>query len=247
MTPEPTADNAAPPLGEVGRISNVFFDPKKAFADIAARPGWIVPVVLVIISYLAFMYCFTTHVGWERSMRQAMETNTRMQQMDAQQRETIIQQQIKYAPIGAYVVGSLAIPVVALIIAGVLLLMCKMMGASLTFKQMFGITTYSMLPGLISSILAIIVVFTKNPEDFNLRNPLAFNLGAFLEPPPGSGKALYALATSIDLFTFWQIALLAVGISVAARKFPFSKALTAVLIPWVVLVIGKIGWAALFG
>ena len=247
MTPEPTADNAAPPLGEVGRITGVFFDPKKAFADIAARPTWIVPVVLVIIFYLAFMYCFTTHVGWERSMRQAMETNTRMQQMDAQQRETIIQSQIKYAPIGAYVVGSIAIPVVALIVAGVLLLMCKMMGASLTYRQMFGITAYSMLPGLISSILAIIVVFTKNPEDFNLRNPLAFNLGAFLEPPPGSGKALYALATSIDLFSFWQIALLAVGISVAARKFPFSKALTAVLIPWVVLVIGKAGWAALFG
>src|SRR5579862_712938 len=140
MTPEPTADNAAPPLGEVGRITGVFFDPKKAFADIAARPTWIVPVVLVIIFYLAFMYCFTTHVGWERSMRQAMETNTRMQQMDAQQRETIIQSQIKYAPIGAYVVGSIAIPVVALIVAGVLLLMCKMMGASLTYRQMFGIT-----------------------------------------------------------------------------------------------------------
>jgi hypothetical protein len=72
MTPEPSSDQAAPPLGEVGRITNVYLDPKKAFADIAARPGWIVPVVLVIAAYLAFMYCFTTHVGWERSMRLAI-------------------------------------------------------------------------------------------------------------------------------------------------------------------------------
>jgi hypothetical protein len=247
MTPEPSSDQAAPPLGEVGRITNVYLDPKKAFADIAARPGWIVPVVLVIAAYLAFMYCFTTHVGWEHSMRLAMETNTRTQQMDPQQREAALQMQLKFAPIGAYVAGPIVIVVLALAVAGVLLMVTKMMGASLSFKQMFGIASYSMLPGLISSILTIIVVFIKNPEDFNLQNPLAFNLGAFLEPPPSSAKALYSLATSIDLFVFWQILLLAVGISVAARKFPFSKALTAVVSCWVVLVLIKVGWASLFG
>jgi hypothetical protein len=193
------------------------------------------------------MFCYTTHVGWEHSMRQAMETNSRMQQMDAQQRETIIQQQIKFAPIGAYVVGPIAIVVVALAIAGVLLLVTKMMGAALTFKQMFGITTYAMLTGVVSSILTIIVIFIKNPEDFNLQNPLAFNLGAFLDPPPASSKVLYSLATSIDLFSFWTIVLIAVGISVAARRFSFSKALMAVVVPWVVLVLAKAGWAAMFG
>jgi hypothetical protein len=153
--------------------------------------------------------------------------------------------QIKFAPIGAYVVGPIVIVVIALAIAGVLLLVCKMMGASLGFKQMFAIASYAMLPGLISSILTIIVIFIKNPEDFNLQNPLAFNLGAFLEPPPNSSKALYSLATSIDLFSFWTILLLAVGISVAARKFPFSKALVAVVMSWVLLVLVKAGWAGL--
>jgi len=247
MTPDTSSDNAAPPLSEVGRITGVFLDPKKAFADIAARPRWIVPMVLLIVAYLAFMYCFTTHVGWEHSLRQAMETNSRMQQMDAQQRENAIQMQIKFAPMGAYVVGPIAIVVIALATAGVLLLVCKMMGAALGFKQMFGISAYAMLPGLISSILTIIVIFIKNPEDFNLQNPLAFNLGAFLEPPPNSSKALYSLATSIDLFSFWTILLLAVGVSVAAKKFPFSKALVAVVVPWVLLVLIKAGWASIFG
>ena len=247
MTPEASSNNAAPPLGEVGRIADVFIDPKKAFADIAARPGWIVPIVLVVVAYLAFMYCFTTHVGWEHSMRQAMESNSRVQQMDPQQREAALQMQLKFAPIGAYVAGPIVIVVMALVMAGVLLMVCKMMGASIGFKQMFGISAYAMLPGLISSLLAIVVIFIKNPEDFNLQNPLAFNLGAFLEPPPNSAKALYSLATSIDLFSFWTILLLAVGISVAARKFPFSKALVAVLVPWVVVVLVKAGWASLFG
>lgn len=247
MTPEASSNNAAPPLGEVGRIADVFIDPKKAFADIAARPRFLVPLTLLIVSYLAFMYCFTTHVGWERSMRQAFESNARVQQMDPQARENALQMQLKFAPIGAYVVGPIVVVVIALATAGVLLLMIKMMGASLTFKQMFGISSYAMLPGLVSSILTIIVIFIKNPEDFNLQNPLAFNLAAFLEPPPNSSKVLYSLANSIDLFSFWTILLLAVGISVAARKFPFSKALIAVLVPWVLLVLIKSGWAGLFG
>jgi Yip1 domain len=246
MTPE-SSNESAPPMSEVGRITNVFLDPKKAFADIAARPRWIVPVVLVAVGYLAFMYCFTTHVGWEHSLRQTMENNSRMQQMDPQQRESIIQQQIKFAPIGAFIGGPIVIVVIALATAGVLLLVCKMMGASLSFKQMFGISAYAMLPGVVSSILIIIVIFIKNPEDFNLQNPLAFNLGAFLDPPPISAKALYSVATSIDLFSFWNILLLAVGISVAAPKFSFSKALVAVVVPWVVLVLVKAGWASLFG
>jgi hypothetical protein len=91
-----------------------------------------------------------------------------------------------------------------------------------------------MLTGVIAGILAIVVMFLKNPDDFNLLNPLAFNLGAFLEPPPATGKFLYSLLKSFDLFTFWTIALEAVGISVAAKKISFSKALMLVVVPWLV-------------
>lgn len=249
MTPEPSSDSAAPPMGEAGRLTGVFFDPKKAFADIAARPSWIVPVVLLIVAAIAFTYCYTTHIGWEGYMRQTMETNPSTQNLPADQREARIAAGAKFAPIFGYVGSVIFIPVAALVMGGVLLLMCNMMGAggTLKFKQMFGISAYAMLPGLISSILAIVVMFIKNPEEFNLRNPLVFNLGAFMEPPPNSGKLVYSLASSIDLFTFWTIALLAVGITAASRKFTFSKALTAVLVPWVALVLFKAVWANFFG
>jgi hypothetical protein len=50
-------------------------------------------------------------------------------------------------------------------------------------------------------------------------------------------KWLMSLAGSLDLFTFWVIILLAIGFSVAAKKLPFSKALTAIGIPWLVWVV----------
>jgi len=245
MTPQPAPD-MAPPMSEVGRITGVYLDPKPAFADIATRPRWYVPLILMIVAGLAFMFCYTTHIGWRNYIAKTMENNPSTRDLPADQREARIDTGAKIAPIFGYVGVLVGVPVVALAIAGVLLLTCKMMGASLQFKQMFAITSYSMLPGLISSILAIIVVFLKNPEDFNLQNPLFFNIGAALEPPPNTGKFLYSLATSIDLFTFWSILLLATGISVAARKIPFSKAVVAVVVPWAIWVLVKSAWAGAF-
>jgi len=246
MTPEPALENA-PPMSEVGRITGVYFDPKPAFADIAARPRWYVPLILMMVAGLAFTYSFTSRIGWRGYIAKTMENNPRVRDMPAEQRELQINTGARIAPIFGYAYSLVGIPVVTLIVAGAMLLVCKMMGTSLRFKQMFAITAYAMLPGLIFTILAIVVMFLKNPDDFNLQNPLFFNIGAMMEPPPNSGKFLYSLASSIDLFTFWMILLLATGISVAARKVTFSKAIVAVAAPWIIWVLVKSAWAGAFG
>jgi hypothetical protein len=247
MTPELSSENTAPPMGEVGRITGVLIDPKKAFAAIAAKPSWIVPVVLMIVMGLAFVYLFTSRIGWDRYFHQMAETNSRMQQMDAQARENAIGMQVKFGPIAGYVLGVIGPPLMALIVGEVTLLMCKLGGAALTFKQTFAMGAWASMPRVIAGILAIVVMFIKNPEDFNLQNPLAFNLGAFMEPPPNSGKFIYSLATSIDLFAIWSILLLAVGISVAARKVSFSKAVILVATPWIIWILVASSFAGMFG
>ncbi|MGA2739412.1 MAG: Yip1 family protein [Bryobacteraceae bacterium] len=247
MTPEPSSENAAPPLGEAGRLTGVLIDPKKAFADIAARPSWILPVMLMIVVGLVFTYIFTTRIGWDRYFHQVAETNSRMQQMDAQARENAIQMQDKFAPIFGYAAAVVGPPLTALIVGGIIVLMCKIGGAALKFKQTFAMSAWAMLPRVIAGILAVVVMFIKNPEDFNLQNPLAFNFGAFMEPPPNSGKFIYSLATSVDLFTIWTILLLAAGISAAARKAPFSKALILVVAPWIIWVLAASAVAGMFG
>jgi Yip1 domain len=138
MTPQPSAENAAPPLGEVGRITGVFIDPKKAFTDIAARPrNWFVPLILLILAALAFTYTYTTRVGWEGYIRKTMENSSRAQNVPADQLETQIQTGAKIAPIFGYVGSLVFIPIAALAIGGVLLLTGKMMGAgeSLTSRR----------------------------------------------------------------------------------------------------------------
>jgi Yip1 domain len=118
------------------------------------------------------------------------------------------------------------------------------MSGGMRFKQVFAIVCYCGLPGVVSSILTVVVIFLKNPDDFNLQNPLAFNIGAFMDPNSGS-KFVYSLAGSMDLFFFWTILLLAIGLKAAAgKRLTFAGALVAVLVPWAILIVAK---AAIIG
>jgi hypothetical protein len=93
--------------------------------------------------------------------------------------------------------------------------------------------------------LAILVMFLKNSEDFDLRNPTAFNVGAFLDPQT-TPKFLHSMGTSLDLFSIWTILLLATGLSVAGRKISWSKALIAVIVPWILWIVLKSLGAGIF-
>jgi hypothetical protein len=121
-----------------------------------------------------------------------------------------------------------------------------LMGGGMRFKQVFAVVSYSGLPGIVSAILTVLVIFLKNPDDFNMQNPLAFNVGAFMDPNTAS-KFMYSLASSLDLFVLWTILLIATGLKAAAgKKLTFTGALVAVLLPWAVVVLGKAALAGAF-
>src|SRR5207253_2949249 len=82
-------------------------------------------------------------------------------------------------------------------------------------KRMMAIVAYSCLPMLIQTALSMVVLFLKDPEEFNLQNPLMFNVGAFLSPE--TPAALRAAGSSIDLFTIWIMILIAIGVSTAPQ------------------------------
>lgn len=247
MTPQPAEHR---PMGEFGRVTNVFLEPKAAFADIAQRPRPWVAIVLLIATSVAFMATFSQRVGWVRFMEQQTERSPQVQNMPADQRARAMEMNAKIGGVMDKAMPALPVimvPVMTLLVAGIFTLVFRtMMASDVTFKQLFGITAYASLPDMLMSAAAIAVLFLKNPDEFNMENPVAFNVGAFLDPQTTS-KAVMSLGTSIDLFTFWKLALLAVGISMAARKMTFGKALAGVTIPWVIWVVCKTGLAALRG
>jgi hypothetical protein len=251
VTPEnlPLAPAAPPAMSEVSRLGGVLFEPGKTFQDVGERPRWLVPLLLVILSAVVYNYCFGQHVGWDRFFRQQLETNRTLQRqmsnMAPEQRERTIQMQARFANIG-YTAGAVVLtPLMFLIIAGVLMGITSILSAGLRFKVIFAIVCYASLPGVIKQILATVVMFLKNPDDFNYANPLVFNLAAFLDPLATS-KFLYTLASAVDVFVIWGVVLLAIGLSAASKRLSFGSALAAVAVPWIGLVLIGASVAGIF-
>src|SRR5215467_1650965 len=103
MTPQPQPPEPTPPplsiesrpsapeaLSEIARLSGVFLSPRKAFADIARRPRWWIPVLLTGVFSTIFITAYSQRVGWERIVRQQIERSPRSDSMSAQQREQAI-------------------------------------------------------------------------------------------------------------------------------------------------------------
>ncbi len=234
-------------MGEFSRIAAVFFEPKKAFTDIAARPRWIVPVLLIAIVSMAISFLYSQRGGWRVMIEQQLANSTRQPQGTPEQQQQGVETGVKIASAIGYAI-PLIVPVMFLIVAGVLTgIVALILSAPVRFSQVFAIVCYANLPGLVSGTLTIVVMQLKNVADFNLSNPLLFNPGAFMDPKTSS-KFLYSLATSLDLFSFWVMLLMATGLKAAAgKKLSFGGAFFAVAMPWAVYVLGKSSLAGLFG
>lgn len=230
-------------MGQAARLVGVFFSPGKTFADIARRPTWWVPIIVMAILGTIYLNAFTQRVGWESVIRPAIERAPNTQNLPPQQREQIIERAAglyKYLGYGGSAVGTLFYVFIVAVL--LMFLFDTIQSAGIGLKRMMAIVAYGFLPLAIQTLLSMLVLFLKDPEEFDLQNPLIFNVGAFLAPD--TPAALRALGSSIDLFTLWIVVLLAIGVSSAARKIGFGKALFTVLFPWAIFVALKVMAAA---
>ena len=252
MTPENAAVVEPQPagMGELARLTGVFFEPGKTFADVAQRPSWFVPMLLTVLFGLIFCAMVGQRVGWDNVVQQQMEK--KMATMSPEQREQAMKSadlSKKITPIIAYTAAVIG-PAIAYLISALVLLgiVAGILSAPVKFKQVFAIMCYSGMIGVVAAGLTVVVIFLKkNPADFDIQHPLAFNAGALMDPN-GPNKFLFALASSLDLFSLWRILLIAVGLKAAAgKKLSFGGALFAVLLPWCVLVLIGATFAGMFG
>ena len=191
-------------------------------------------MIIAAVFSTIYLNAFTQRVGWESVIRPAIERSANTQNMPAQQREQLIRTTAgiyKYVGYGSAVLTLFYVFIVAVLL---MFLFDTMMSAGIGLKRMMAIVAYGFLPLVIQTALSMLVLFLKDPEEFNLQNPLMFNVGAYLSPD--APAALRALGSSIDVFSLWIIILLAIGVSSAARKMSFGKAFAGIALPWALFV-----------
>ena len=215
------------------RIIGVLIAPNETFASIVRQPDWVVPLVIILVISLIAGIVFAQRVDFASGMREAMEQNKNLQ---PDQIDRMVRISSGVAKVFAYCSPVLS-AIILLIVAGALLLVFRLFGGEGDFRQAFSVTVYAWMPGIIKSIIitAIIAVRTVSLNDLAIlvRSNLAF-LVTMKEHP-----MLFTLLSSLDVFTFWLLALLVIGFSYVS-KFSKSKSAAIVISLWVIVTLVKL-------
>ena len=209
---------SAPALNEGQRLLYTFTAPSQTMQDLRRNAGWWVPWLILSIVSIAFSFTLEKRIGWEQIVENQIQKNPKavekMEKMPADQREKIVALQVNISKGFSYG-APVSLLIFACIVAGVLLGLFNFgFGAKLRFAELLAVTFYSWLIGLVNSILMIIVVWFVPPDQFDIQNPVATNLGYFV---PATSAFLKGLLSAFDIITLWQIAVMAIGISMLSK------------------------------
>jgi Yip1 domain len=232
-----------PEIGAVGRMTGVIVSPKQTFTEIARRPTWVAPFLILCVLSIVVSGLLAQKTDWRGFFERQNSKNSRFDQMPQDQKDRIVESQVKYAPKLAYAFGLVGTIVFVLVVTLVYWGAFNLFnGAGLGFKTAFGIVSHAYVPLIVSSVLAIIILTIKARGDVDPEHFLASNLAAFLPDP--SLKWLEALGQSLELFWIWTMSLVAIGFSAASpKKIKPAGAFLTVFGIWAIWVCGKVVWA----
>ena len=266
QAPPPPHDYGPPPvyhqaepeeparLGPFQRLFGMLFSPGETFKDINRKPTWLVPILIAVAVGIIFglFLNWKLDAGWTEFMR---KTLTEQAQKSGGPPPTAaqIQQATFFLKIYFVAVSILAPPIVYLIISGVFALGMMLMGAQTTFKKILSVVAWTFCSvGIISVLVTIASLMLRDAESLNELNPQnldtisASNLGVVLSSD--SAKWLRAIASSLDVFSFWMLALLSIGLAAIAGKRSIKTSSTATMVIglWLAYVVVKAAMTAIF-
>jgi hypothetical protein len=227
------------------RWLGVYVSPGSTFADIARRPDFIAPLSVSIVSALVLTEVMLGKIGMEQIIRNSIAQSGR--RLTAEQIEQAVEGGATVGIVIAHVMALLGTPIFMVIVAALGLLIVNVIyGGEVNFKTAFAVACYTNLINVLAVLMALPMIWFGDPERFNPNNPMPTNVGFFLSPLETS-KVVMAIAGSIDLFSFWFIALLGIGYSATTggKVKPLSIAAFYFGI-WLVLVLGKVALALIF-
>jgi hypothetical protein len=227
------------PMNFFQRLTSAYFEPSKAFADVNCKPSWLALFIILAILSMAAAFVTAMRVDQETIIRKALESYS-VQLTEEQISQAVARQQSLLAKYSGMIFAPASIIVIYLALAGIFMVLFMLAGASLSYRKALAVMFWGLgPPAIIQTILSILILFLKDPDTIDVtKGVLMSNLGALVD-----GKAhpfLASAAGSLDIFSFWAMALLAIGFAaISERKLTFKSAGFGVVILWVVYVIGK--------
>jgi hypothetical protein len=232
---EPEVGAPAGGGSSLSTLLSVLTSPQQGFRAIAAKPVIALALcVLIVIGVAA--------VGVSMSKISGADQGKTVPPAMAENPDRIMKV-ILWTSVGGALVVT---PVLYLAFAAILLVGFRLLGSEVSFRRTLSVAVHGMLPLAIAAVLGTVIVLAREKvslEEIQGGGLLMSNLGFLAHE--GTSKALRALLTSVDLFSIWAIALLAIGYRIVARV-SSGVAWGTVLVVWLVGVLIKVGMAAIF-
>jgi hypothetical protein len=242
-TPQPAPSEK--PAGFLQNLIDVYFAPREAFTRIVRDARFLVPAAAFVVVSLAFTAVWMSRMDPNEFIKTQLEESGQWDKIPAEQRTAAVERGAGMMKIFGWV-GPIVAVVVLVVVGGVLFFVFRFFyGSEMSFPQALAVTSWTFLAvGLVTSPLTLAVMGLKGDWNLNPQDVVQANLSLLLDKSTAA-KPLWAFLSSMDLFSLWEVFLLAVGFGVASRK-TTGSALWGVLIPWAIIVLGKVGWAAIF-
>ena len=240
-----------PGLSQWQRVANIFSAPSKTFEDIKRgnRSWWLPFLIMALVGYILFA-AVTFNIGMQKvvdnQVKMDPKAEERMAQATPEQRE--VSDKIALNITKGIFIGNplLLLLFTAILTVGLWGTINFVFGGKASFGSIFVVWMYAGLPSIVKTLLGTLVIYAgAEPESFNIKNFAPTNLGAFLNPME-TNKALYSLASSIDVITIWTLVLLGIGAAIVAGV-KRSSGYIAVFGWWAIFVLVGVGWAAAMG
>ncbi len=224
-------------------LAGIWVHPRRTLEQVSEHPGWSWLIPMVLVALLMVVQVVVTAPIQQRISQETIKQMMEKQKVEIQQATPkgqppveVPEEPVPSIPVTPMIIlgavgGTVGLIISWLVRAGVLHLLAMGLGGRHRFGQMFAMTAWATMPTTLRQILQI--AYSLITGDL-VKNP---GLSWLVSKPTTAQTSteiiremqhpLAALLKQIDIFTFWYVVLLFIGIGVTAH---LSKKKTAVVL-----------------
>jgi Yip1 domain len=214
-------------MGNLGLTSSLLFEPRKAFAEIDAKPRFWFPLLVLIVTTVVIVVWYRSIVDIEWVTDRTIRASAFASRLTEAQIEEAVKRSVASRTLGTVlaVIGTpIAVVIIGLITTLYLMLAGKITRVRRSFRHWFSFTWWAALPGavltFVASALVLLTATTAQIDQADLK-PLSLNA---LILQKAAGEAGYTLFSSIDLIQLLAMYLSVVGVRTwSGRSWLFSS------------------------
>ncbi len=223
---ETTAPEQPKSMSALSGVTRVLFSPRQVFDSVREKPNWILPLVILIL-----VISIVTPIIFPTIRTEILANITNNPDYSDEQKAQILEQVSGRITLAWILIPGLLYQVISFfVMAAVFFFVANiLMGGEGKFAPMLSVTLLSQLVTIPEDLIKVPLILAKQTVKVHT------DLSLFL-PSSMDESFLFKLLSQLDIFGFWKIYLVGLGMAVL-YKFTLKKSMTAAFTVWGIYVL----------